>query len=320
MPGSSILYSLQFVRFVAAISVLLFHLQLFDSGYKGVDIFFVISGFVMYYTTCIETRPKAGVFVINRLTKIFFLYWLALILLFTIKPYKIDTSTVSTIFLLPDHYSVLGVSWSLSYELYFYFLFAITAYTIPPVWHKKVFIFAFITTASVTIFNCYSATLKSTIWNFLFSPNIWKCMLGLLAGYLFAGYRTKINKTLLFWGALISSTLFMIIQIAYHNPVYHLVYGILAFLVIFLITALESIHPLNKTIGTVFKTLGDCSYALYLTGPIVAIVIDANTFLSKMITIAVTICLSILINKYLENWFLKAFRKKIYALAYQKKK
>ena len=72
MPVSTTLYSLQLLRFVAAMLVLLFHLRLDPTGYKGVDVFFVISGFVMYYTACLVEKPKAYVFIINRLTKIFF--------------------------------------------------------------------------------------------------------------------------------------------------------------------------------------------------------------------------------------------------------
>ncbi len=50
-------------------------------GYQGVDIFFVISGFVMILT---ETRRNrsAGAFLIDRLSRIAPLYWLMTLLLF----------------------------------------------------------------------------------------------------------------------------------------------------------------------------------------------------------------------------------------------
>jgi peptidoglycan/LPS O-acetylase OafA/YrhL len=53
------LYTLQINRFIAALLVLFSHLGLVYSGYKGVDIFFVISGYVMYHILFIE-KPKSS--------------------------------------------------------------------------------------------------------------------------------------------------------------------------------------------------------------------------------------------------------------------
>lgn len=134
------IYTLQIIRFIASLLVLLFHLNLVSSGYKGVDIFFVISGFVMYYTPFSATPPKASKFITNRLTKIFFLYWVALVLLYIIAPYTIDYSFLKTLLLIPGHQSVLGVSWSLSYELYFYFFTGIAVYLIPAPYQRPIFL------------------------------------------------------------------------------------------------------------------------------------------------------------------------------------
>src|SRR4051812_24481767 len=121
------LSSIQGLRFIAAFLVLLFHLEISYSGYKGVDLFFVISGFVIYYSTHLEKvankAEQRKKFVINRLTKIFILYWSSLIALFSINQFPLDIHALGSFFLVPGHKSILGVSWSLSYELYFYFLF-----------------------------------------------------------------------------------------------------------------------------------------------------------------------------------------------------
>src|SRR5688572_27360115 len=139
MPVSTTLYSLQLLRFIAAMLVLLFHLRLDPSGYKGVDVFFVISGFVMYYSAYLLKKPKAYVFIINRLTKIFLLYWIALIFLFFVQPFNIDKNFLKTFLLIPGHHSVIGVSWSLSYELYFYFIFALLVYLVPARFQQIIF-------------------------------------------------------------------------------------------------------------------------------------------------------------------------------------
>ena len=43
--------SIQVLRFFAAFSVMMVHLPVFEFGIWGVDIFFVISGFIMMYVT-----------------------------------------------------------------------------------------------------------------------------------------------------------------------------------------------------------------------------------------------------------------------------
>jgi len=63
--------------------VLLFHLGIMRLGFKGVDLFFVISGFVLYYNYHLRpatTWQLKRKYFTNRLTKIYLLYWTALIL------------------------------------------------------------------------------------------------------------------------------------------------------------------------------------------------------------------------------------------------
>ena len=75
------LASIQILRAAAALSVALFHAcqwsQIdFAVGAAGVDVFFVISGFVLW-TAC-ETRPiTPGAFLLARAQRILPLYWIA---------------------------------------------------------------------------------------------------------------------------------------------------------------------------------------------------------------------------------------------------
>ena len=64
--------SLQMLRAVAAYAVLLFHLGLFRLGYAGVDVFFVLSGFIM---GMLGTQEGARAFLLRRLIRIAPLYW-----------------------------------------------------------------------------------------------------------------------------------------------------------------------------------------------------------------------------------------------------
>jgi exopolysaccharide production protein ExoZ len=103
-------------------------------GASGVDLFFVISGFIMYYTN----RDRFGRdgaptdFFVRRLIRIVPLYWLCtLVIVLThfggLYENKVITwlSLGSSLLFLPDPNIVLGVGWTLNYEMYFYSIFAI---------------------------------------------------------------------------------------------------------------------------------------------------------------------------------------------------
>ena len=64
------------LRTLAVIPVILYHLdfQLFSGGYVGVDIFFVISGFIIYYIY--KKKKRSGFdFILQRMKRIIPLYW-----------------------------------------------------------------------------------------------------------------------------------------------------------------------------------------------------------------------------------------------------
>lgn len=141
--------NIQMLRAIAALLVVLFHLngQYRDAGgafsgliefsrwgFFGVDIFFVISGFVISYTVFPKHRnPQSRItYFRHRLSRIYLGYWpfalLALYVLPLHSPENLaNVSTLKTLTLTSGHieYLALPVSWSLSYELYFYLLFGL---------------------------------------------------------------------------------------------------------------------------------------------------------------------------------------------------
>jgi exopolysaccharide production protein ExoZ len=140
--------SLQILRFVAAFSVVLFHLgsgmavefgwtnNVFDFGTLGVDIFFVLSGFIISYTA----NPLRGIgyFAIRRFARVVPLYWLltlAVIAIATIKPSLLNSTTVTieavikSMLFIPYEKSsgavqpLLFLGWTLCYEMFFYVIY-----------------------------------------------------------------------------------------------------------------------------------------------------------------------------------------------------
>lgn len=73
--------SIQILRFIAATSIIFYHSSLFgEHGYLGVDILFIISGYVIMKAT--ELRKPH--FLLRRFIRIIPLYWLSTFLLFGI--------------------------------------------------------------------------------------------------------------------------------------------------------------------------------------------------------------------------------------------
>jgi exopolysaccharide production protein ExoZ len=135
------LVGVQYLRGFAAIAVLLYHVGdqykiPFEIGAAGVDIFFVISGFIIWSTTSEISMPD---YFWKRLTRVLPLYWIVLAVTFasvTAKPaffYNHDASIENffrSLVLLPRlkdgaFHPVVVQGWTLSYEMFFYCLLGV---------------------------------------------------------------------------------------------------------------------------------------------------------------------------------------------------
>jgi exopolysaccharide production protein ExoZ len=146
---SRTLHSIQTLRALAALLVVLYHGQLafstrvtdpgfvgesyiFAFGAVGVHIFFVISGFIMVFTSRFETGFDAKAFMRRRLLRIYPIYWFCAGLYFVSYAlmgiaYNIDVkSLIGALLLFPeDAPKIIGPAWTLSYEMFFYLCFGL---------------------------------------------------------------------------------------------------------------------------------------------------------------------------------------------------
>ena len=139
--------NIQILRFIAAFLVVLHHTlppnvhpahyanipawitEISVYGFAGVDIFFVISGFIMAETTR-SMQPGASTasgFVFRRFLRIYSGYWPAFLLVLFLSIWLgifngPEISRWKSFLLLPQEFYLLNVSWTLTYELYFYLL------------------------------------------------------------------------------------------------------------------------------------------------------------------------------------------------------
>lgn len=113
-----------------------------DFGASGVDIFFVISGFVMVYANRenFGDRSKIVDFIARRAIRIVPLYWIfsvVMLALLLFTPSLLSTlrfqlpHAIESFLLLPtinsngELYPMLNVGWTLTYEMYFYLIFGV---------------------------------------------------------------------------------------------------------------------------------------------------------------------------------------------------
>lgn len=139
--------SIQALRAVAAIAVAIIHFSIVAQIMNGtanqvspllplsagVDLFFVISGFVMVYSSeMLFAAPRAAAtFLLRRLARIVPLYWAVTLIAIPLLPLAFDAHTLAASALFLPYRAasgqivpLYGPGWTLNYEMTFYVVFA----------------------------------------------------------------------------------------------------------------------------------------------------------------------------------------------------
>lgn len=236
----------------------------------GVDVFFVISGFIIYLSTK-EEKLSPYVWWRGRLIRIVPLYWLTLILalglgLLNGVPSRNFSEIISAFAFIPYTNSSTGdftpffvPGWTLNYEFYFYAIVAVTL-LLPRQ-------FRFITVAGVFGFAVSMrmfADPTSAIQVRMTSPLVFE----FVGGMALAAVRHKLPVN---YVALLVGLTFFVCAVVFLYFVSSVMYrhgprtiygGVPALLVVGAVVAIEP--QLRYRILRLFKALGDSSYSLYL--------------------------------------------------------
>jgi exopolysaccharide production protein ExoZ len=130
--SSTYFTQIQILRGLAAFAVLFCHLPeeiliAINAPFKqlpgafGVDVFFVISGFLMMYVTENGTKD----FLVKRAVRILPLYWICTLIYGIYYDIGSMEQVMRSIFLLPD--PIVGQAWTLIYEVIFYMIIFLSA-------------------------------------------------------------------------------------------------------------------------------------------------------------------------------------------------
>jgi exopolysaccharide production protein ExoZ len=282
--------SIQALRGIAASLVVFFHFAglikggtrawtfgsgLGNIGACGVDIFFVISGFIMVYTTRNKAHGSdALVFISRRAVRIYPLYWIwtsvMLVMRFAGIAQQVHRYTFSYILgcylLIPsfngvDYQFLVPQAWTLTFEMVFYLVFCASI--------------LFALRSGKLIFIAATFGILALLSG-LFSPNSIPRLLfrdPIILEFLFGGLSAEVlfrlvtvtnnsSRRKIAIALLSAGTFLLLCTIALHDPVSirAMVYGVPAF---FLVLGAGVLGPTAAPRLLVY--LGDCSYSIYLT-------------------------------------------------------
>jgi peptidoglycan/LPS O-acetylase OafA/YrhL len=289
--GGHTFLSIQHLRAAAAIAVLLHHAMFEMSsryggpvimgnlqiGAAGVDLFFVISGFVMVYASdgLFGRLGAARVFMLRRLVRIVPLYWTATAI--TLGYYALHYGSRITEIYPPELIAasllfyplpfangqvapVHGLGWTLNYEMFFYVMFAV-ALAFPRGLAVGALTTAFILLAVL------GAILELPLqFEFWFSPIILEFCFGMLIGWAYLrGVRIAPTTAWVLGGLAIASLAFAALNgVGWRT----LQWGGPSALLVAAAT-LSATTSTSTRAGAFGILLGDASYSLYLLHPLV---------------------------------------------------
>lgn len=308
--------SIQYLRGLAATAVFLYHLSesfggSFKVGAAGVDVFFVISGFIMYVTTAgKDWTPQQ--FMMRRISRIVPLYWIVTgvtALAIVLKPQFLYnhtftvTNLVGSLFFVPEvksggFHPIVIQGWTLEYEMFFYFLFAATL-LVRERWRL------WLVSAALAVFALLQPMMPDGPLRTLADPIIFEFAAGAALGWLWVSSRTvplPLGMLLLVSGLV----LFAVVDSLAPQLPRFLRWGAPALMVVSGSVFAERARPMG--VVHYFKLLGDASYSIYLWHVVVVAVLQGifmriglpltfHILLVGVLTLPATILLYFLIEK-----------------------
>jgi peptidoglycan/LPS O-acetylase OafA/YrhL len=322
LRGSARLLSIQYTRAVAAVSVVFFH-AFNDAGVthypeqvlqSGVDLFFAISGFIMWVTTYrSNTGPRE--FLRKRIIRIVPLYWVFTgfaVLLAVVAP-QLGKRTgsldaVASFLFLPavntaTHQTqpVVAPGWTLNHEMLFYLIFAI-ALVLPG---KRRFIALIAANVGLVILGAF--THGPLVVSFYTNPIVLEFVFGVIVGLLYtSGYRMSRAAS----GITVTVGALTMIGLAAawgQTAILRVVvWGIPAALIVLALALTENTRPVADRRRLRF--LGDASYSVYIVhGVLLSAMLSAvkHENLPKIIMIPLggplAVIAGLIVYRYLER-------------------
>ncbi len=296
-PKPTKLFHVQMLRAFAALFVVVTHalhevsemleaqgLHFDDKIYPGdfgVDIFFIISGFIMVFVSrdAFGSVGAGWSFLVRRIVRVAPLYWImtmVVVAIVFVAPQLMDNGTndpahwLGSFLFIPVERAtdglirpLLGIGWTLQYEMFFYFLFAVAMFW--PIKKAVPGVIAAIVLIVLAGLIMQPGNAQLTFWS---DPIMLEFAAGVGLGWLYLkGYRLDHQR---FWGLMYWGLLILAFSPAFtmEREIWRVVfYGIPALIIVTACVLTRDVD--RRPIPNFLISLGASSYALYLTHPFV---------------------------------------------------
>jgi peptidoglycan/LPS O-acetylase OafA/YrhL len=316
--------SLQVGRGLAALAVLLHHAEqsverfvgdlpdplsvAFSYGYLGVDFFFVLSGFIIYYVSHAHVADPAWPrrYAETRFTRVYLPYLpigVAMCLAYLTLPNLASGANqwnwFSTLTLLPSGEGpALSPAWTLQHEVAFYAVAFVFLYL------RKV-LFGCILGGAAAI--AYDLTVGGSFRSF--SMIDLEFIFGIFAAWCFIHQRLRNNALLFVAGLVMSSTFFLVA-----DRDFSVIFGLGIAMMLLPIVRIETAGHFKA--GRALILLGDASFAIYLVhhpmiSVLVRVMVNASPLVALVLTIAIPLVSGLLYYKLIEMPIIRLGRRSI---------
>jgi len=302
MSEKKTILNLQALRAVAALLVLLSHVMILEQKYapadallprmfffggSGVDLFFVISGFIMVSVTrgYSPSTAASGSFLYKRVSRIYPLYWIysaAVLVVYFFAPNLVNAvqnnqvNIFSSFLLLPDTLMpLINVGWSLRHEMYFYLVFGLFLVFV----HERTLPLAVVCWSFIVLVGWFTLGERNATFSLIFHPYTFEFILGTFVAFACNRRYLKLLIPAMIVGGAMFAIPFVFFawseQIAlmvFEHPWWRLFFfGLPGALIVYGCVGLEMAGRWVAPRWLI--AIGDASYSLYLTHVLVASVL-----------------------------------------------
>ncbi|WP_250456072.1 acyltransferase [Caballeronia sp. ATUFL_M2_KS44] len=257
-------------------------LSTYQVGQAGVDIFFVISGFIMFYTRKDSANGFKGAttFLKHRFQRVMPLYWFWTAIFIALwyfgfvhksVAFPDSTTIIGSLLLWPmknviePYQPILSQGWTLSFEAYFYVFFAVAILARVPNRVMAPFLCA-VYAALYLLARAFSH--EPSVLHLTGSPLICEFIFGMIAAQIAKALARSIFKSRIAYAAIGVAFIAFVAMVtsAYYevrlDKYRVLIYGVPAFAIILGVVVYDMVRPVASK---VLLFVGNASYSIYLT-------------------------------------------------------